>query len=301
MTSQTSSRELTQYKEPANLLRQFLQPQTFGKFAFYLMLAGIFFYTVFPFFWAVNTSLKTEQQAIQKTSYINTDPTLENYEAVFKNEQFTNALLNSTIVSSISVMLSLLIGSFAAYALGRVQFRGRMLMMYAVLAMTMFPQISILSGLFGIVRDFDLAGNILSLVISYPIFTLPFTIWVLTAFFKGLPGELEQAALVDGASPFQVFYRILLPLTMPALVTTGLLTFIAAWNEYLFALTFTSTNANSYTVPVSIALFSGEVSYQDPVAEVMAATVVVTVPLVILVLFFQRQIIGGLTAGAVKG
>lgn len=272
-----------------------------GKITFYILVGGIFIYTVFPFYWAFNTSIKTEQQAILPTKYIHDDPTFSNYEAVFNNEQFTNALLNSTIVSSISVVLSLVIGSFAAYALGRVRFRGRVFMMYAVLAMTMFPQISILSGLYGIVRELDLTGSVMSLVISYPIFTLPFTVWVLTAFFKGLPSELEQAALVDGASPFQVFYRILLPLTLPALVTTGLLTFIAAWNEYLFALTFTATNADSYTVPVSIALFSGEVAFQDPVAEIMAATVVVTIPLIVLVLIFQRQIVGGLTAGAVKG
>lgn len=295
--NQTTTHQTRVYKRKR--LDQFTD--LLGKITFYFLVGGIFIYTVFPFYWAFNTSIKSEQQAILPTKYLHDDPTLENYEAVFKNEQFTNALLNSTIVSSISVVLSLVVGSFAAYALGRVKFRGRVFMMYAVLAMTMFPQISILSGLYGIIRELDLSGNVLSLVVSYPIFTLPFTVWVLTAFFKGLPSELEQAALVDGASPFQVFYRILLPLTMPALVTTGLLTFIAAWNEYLFALTFTSTNADSYTVPVSIALFSGEVSFQDPVAEIMAATVVVTIPLIILVLIFQRQIIGGLTAGAVKG
>lgn len=282
--------------------QQFDARDFIGKVLFYIMIIAIFIFTVFPFYWAFNTSIKTEQEALQPVEeYIHSNPTGDNYEAVFNNDQFVTSLGNSAIVSTITVLLSLVVGSFAAYALGRVRFRGRTVMLYAVLAMTMFPQISILSGLFSIVRDFDLDGSILALIFSYPIFTLPFTIWVLTAFFAGLPGEIEQAALVDGATPFQTFRLILVPLTAPALVTTGLLAFIAAWNEYLFALTFTATNQDAQTVPVAIALFSGEVSFQDPVAEIMAATVVVTVPLLILVLVFQRQIIGGLTAGAVKG
>jgi len=273
-----------------------------GRILFYLMVFAVFVFTVFPFYWAFNTSIKTEQQALQPIDgYLHTDPTGINYEGVFNNDQFVTSLGNSAIVSSLTVLLCLVIGAFAAYALGRVRFRGRTMMLYAVLAMTMFPQISILSGLFSIVRDFDLDGSLAALIFSYPIFTLPFTIWVLTAFFKGLPGEIEQAALVDGATPFQTFRLVLVPLTTPALVTTGLLAFIAAWNEYLFALTFTATNQDAQTVPVAIALFSGQVNFQDPVAEIMAATVVVTVPLIVLVLFFQRQIIGGLTAGAVKG
>jgi len=196
---------------------------------------------------------------------------------------------------------ALVIGAFAAYALGRLQFRGRTLMLYAILAMTMFPQISILSGLFAIVIDLGLFGSLGALIVSYPLLTLPFTVWTLTSFFKGLPAELEQAALVDGASTFQTFYLILLPLTAPALVTTGLLSFISAWNEYLFALTFTTVNPSAQTVPVAIALFGGRVLRQDPIAEVMAASVVVTVPLIVLVLIFQRRIVEGLTAGAVKG
>src|SRR5690606_2996174 len=142
-----------------------------------------------------------------------------------------------------------------AYALGRLHFRGRTLMLYAVLAMTMFPQISILSGLFSIVRDLGLFGSLTSLIVTYPLITLPFTVWTLTTFFKGLPGELEQAALVDGATGFQTFYLILLPLTAPALVTTGLLSFISAWNEYLFALTFTTINPSAQTVLVCIEHF----------------------------------------------
>ncbi|MEZ4832730.1 MAG: carbohydrate ABC transporter permease [Caldilineaceae bacterium] len=144
-------------------------------------------------------------------------------------------------------------------------------------------------------------GAIASMILSYMIFTLPFTVWVLTSFFRGLPIEIMQSAQVDGASPFQTFYMILLPLTMPALVTTGLLAFIQSWNEYLFALTFTSIEPTARTVPVAIALFSGERAFQEPFGEIMAASVVVTVPLIILVLIFQQKIVEGLTAGAVKG
>ncbi len=268
---------------------------------FWLLVIIIAVYTLFPFYWALNSSFKTEQDIINPASYLPPHPTLINYQAVFSDDNFVRALGNSALVSSITVLLSLTIGSFAAYALGRLKFRGRTMMLYAVLAMTMFPQISVLSGMFAIVKDFGVFGSPMALLISYPIFTLPFTVWVLTSFFRGLPAEIEQAALVDGATTFQTFYRILLPLTAPALVTTGLLAFIAAWNEYLFALTFTITDPGSYTVPVAIALFSGKIAHQEPIAEVMAAAMVVTFPLLALVLVFQNRIVEGLTAGAVKG
>lgn len=268
---------------------------------FWLLIIVIAIYTLFPFYWALNSSFKTEQDIINPATYLPPHPTLINYQAVFSDDNFIRALGNSALVSSITVLLSLTVGSFAAYALGRLKFRGRTMMLYSVLAMTMFPQISVLSGLFAIVKDIGVFGSPLALIVSYPIFTLPFTVWVLTSFFRGLPGEIEQAALVDGATTFQTFYLILLPLTAPALVTTGLLAFIAAWNEYLFALTFTITDPGSYTVPVAIALFSGKIAHQEPIAEVMAAAMVVTFPLLALVLVFQNRIVEGLTAGAVKG
>ncbi len=273
--------------------------QTVG---FWALVIIIFLYTVFPFIWALNSSFKSEQ-AIQSspTEYIPSEPILRNYEGVFINDLFVRGLFNSAIVAIISVALSLVIGAFAAYALGRLEFKGRTPMLYLVLSMTMFPLISILSGLFVIVRELNVYGSIVSMLITYPIFTLPFTVWVLTSFFQGLPADLERAALVDGASPFQTFYMILLPLTAPALVTTGLLAFIAAWNEYLLALTFTTTTPEAQTVPVAIARFDGQFARQEPIAEVMAASVVVTIPLVILVLIFQNRIVEGLTAGAVKG
>lgn len=274
---------------------------TIGRIGFWILIILILIYTLFPFYWAINSSFKGENELFGAATYFPQHPTLINYQSVFSNDQFVKSLGNSALVAGSSTLLALAVGAFAAYALGRLRFRGRTLMLYAVLAMTMFPQISILSGVFSIVQQLGLYGTQSALIVTYPLITLPFTVWTLTSFFKGLPGEIEQAALVDGATAFQTFYMILLPLTAPALVTTGLLAFIAAWNEYLFALTFTVINPAAQTVTVAIALFGGQVTRQDPIAEIMAASVVVTIPLIALVLFFQRRIVEGLTAGAVKG
>jgi len=271
-----------------------------GRILFWLLVLAVAFYTIAPFIYAISISFRTNSQVLVAARYLPEDPSLVNYQNLFGDADFMRTMLNSAIVASVSVLFSLVVGSFAAYALGRVRFRGRMIVLYTVLAMTMFPQISILSGLFSIVNDLDIYGSTAALMFTYPIFTLPFTVWVLTSFFQGLPGEIEQAALVDGATPFQTFWRILVPLTAPALVTTGLLAFISAWNEYLFALTFTLVSKTSQTVPVAIANFGGY-GYEVPVADRAAATVVVTVPVLVLVLIFQRRIIEGLTAGAVKG
>jgi trehalose/maltose transport system permease protein len=276
------------------------------KIGFWIIVLIIIIYTLFPFYWMIVTSLKTEDQIFARADLVPASITFDNYRAVLAPDangenQFLLALFNSSVVASTSTLLALAIGSFAAYALGRLHFRGRTLMLYAVLAMTMFPQISILSGLFAITQELGVYGSLSALLVTYPIITLPFTVWTLTSFFKGLPGELEQAAYVDGATTFQTFYRILLPLTAPALITTGLLAFISAWNEYLFALTFTVVNPDQRTVPVAIALFSGTTIRQDPLNQIMAAAVVVTLPLIVLVLIFQRRIVEGLTAGAVKG
>lgn len=268
---------------------------------FYVIIFVIAFYALFPFYWAFSTSLKEENEMFSRASYVPREPSLVNYEAAFDNDNFLRSFLNSAFVSGSTAALAIVIGSFAAYALGRLQFRGRTVMLYAVLAMTMFPRISILSGLYRIVRDLDIYGTQFALIFSYPVFTLPFAVWVLTSFFRGLPREIEEAALVDGATTLQTFRLILLPLTAPALVTTGLLAFITSWNEYLYALNFTVTNADAQTVPVVIAQFTGEIARQEPIAEIMAAAMVVTLPLVLLVLIFQNRIVAGLTAGAVKG
>lgn len=258
-------------------------------------------YTLFPFYWAIVSSLTPANQLFNTpVRYFPAEPTTSSYAAVFRNANFIRAMGNSALVAGITVFLALVIGSFGAYALGRLKFRGRSLVLYTILSMTMFPAIAILGSLFTMVRALGIYNTPWALVLTYTTFTLPFTIWVLTNFFKSLPLELEQAAYVDGATPWQTFWLILLPLTAPGLVTTGLLAFINAWNEFLYALTFT-VDESKRTVPVAIALFSGQQQFEIPWGDIMAAAVVVTVPLVILVLFFQQRLVEGLTAGAVKG
>ncbi|MFW5993890.1 MAG: carbohydrate ABC transporter permease [Halanaerobiaceae bacterium] len=275
---------------------------------FILVLAIIIVYLLFPFYWAVNSSLKNEAQ-LQMTPAtmiprnpvtFEMQPTFRNYQAIFTSGEFLLGLRNSGIVAAAVVTLSLVVGSFAAFALGKLRFKGKNPSLYVILAMTMFPQVTVLAGLYAVITSLGLRA-LPSMILSYMIFTLPFTTWVLTSFFKDLPIEIMQSAQVDGASPFQTFYMILLPLTAPALVTTGLLAFIQSWNEYIFALTFTSIEPSARTVPVAISLFSGEVARQEPFGEIMAAAVIVTIPIVILVIIFQKKIVAGLTAGAVKG
>lgn len=275
--------------------------QILKRLFFYAMVLFIALYVLFPFYWALTTSFKTESEMFNRATYLPQNPTLKNYRYVLANDQFMLSMRNSALVSGLTSVLALIVGSFGAYAIGRLKFKGRMALMYLVLSMTMFPSISILSGLYTIVRELGLFGTPFALILTYPVFTLPFTVWVLTSFFKGLPAEIEQAALIDGATYFQTFRLILLPLTAPALVTTGLLSFVTSWNEYLFALNFTLTNPTAQTVPVTIAKFTGIDAMQEPIAEIMAAAMFVTIPLVLLVLIFQRRIVAGLTAGAVKG
>ncbi len=282
-----------------------MRGRTVGKVVrdllFWALILLIIFYTLFPFYWAVVSSITPANQLFTTPlRYFPANPTLNSYRTVFSNPDFIRALGNSVLVAGTTVLLSLLIGSFGAYALGRMRFRGRSAMLYLVLSMTMFPAIAILGALFTMVRGLGIYNTPWALVMTYMTFALPFTVWVLSNFFRSLPAELEQAAYVDGATTFQTFYLILLPLTAPGLVTTGLLTFISAWNEFLYALTFTLT-PNARTVPPAIALFSGAQEFEIPWGDIMAAAVVVTVPLVVLVLVFQQRLVEGLTAGAVKG
>lgn len=278
---------------------------------FYALVVVIFIYALFPFFWALRSAFTPESDLFSTPlQYIPDNPTLDNFRNAIEADFFRRALLNSAIVASSVTLLSLAIGSLAAYALGRFRFRGRSFVMYLMLSMTIFPQIAILGALYTMIRGFSvgpidfpqLYDSVWALVFTYLIFTLPFTVWVLTSFMQALPGDLEEAAYVDGATPFQVFYKVLLPLILPGLVTTGLLAFIAAWNEYLFALSFIQ-DPNKYTVPIAITSFVGESgsSFQQPWGTIMAATVIVTLPLVALVLMLQKRILAGLTAGAVKG
>jgi trehalose/maltose transport system permease protein len=267
--------------------------------AFYLLVAVIVVIAVFPFYYAIITSLKSGT-ALFEIDYWPRTFSLNNYIVVFTTGTFLRNLLNSLFVSASVVVISLFLGVTAAYALARVRFRGRGVLLLVILSVSMFPQLAVLAGLFELVRTFGLYNSPFALIFSYMIFTLPFTVWVLTTFVRDLPLEIEEAAIVDGATPWIIITRVFLPLMWPALVTTGLLAFIGAWNEFLFALTFTSNNEQR-TVPVAIALLSGSSQFEIPWGNIMAASVIVTVPLVVLVLIFQRKIISGLTAGGVKG
>jgi trehalose/maltose transport system permease protein len=269
------------------------------KSLFFVLVVAIVLYAVFPFYYAIVTSLKTGTELFRADLFpFSLD--FDNYVGVFRDNPFATNIWNSVLVASATVALSLFLGVTAAYALARIRFRGRGLLLFAVLGVSMFPQVAVLSGMFQLIRGLGLYNHLPALVLSYMIFTLPFTVWVLTTFMRELPKELEEAAILDGASPWMILTRVFMPLMWPALVTTGLLAFIAAWNEFLFALTFTLTN-EMRTVPVGIALMSGASSHELPWGNIMAASVIVTVPLVVLVLVFQRRIVSGLTAGAVKG
>ena len=266
---------------------------------FYLLVVVIIVFNLFPFVWALLSSYRPSAELFS-TKLLPTQLTLAHYQAVFKDARFVAGLINSIIVAGCTVLIALGLGSLCAYALGRLPFRFKGPVLYLVLTMTMFPTIAVLSGLFVMLKTLSLFNTRQGLIVTYLIFTMPFTIWVMTQYFRSLPRELEEAAYVDGASPLKVFWDILLPLTVPGLVSTGLLAFIAAWNEFLFALTFTVTDTMK-TVPVVISQFSGSSSFEQPWGSIMAGSMVVTIPLVILVMVFQYRIVEGLTSGAVKG
>jgi trehalose/maltose transport system permease protein len=283
-----------------------------AKVPFWILILAIFVYALFPFYWALRSAFMPATELFNTPiKYFPTDPTLANFREVLSSNFFQRALLNSTLVAGSVTLMSLAIGSLAAYALGRFRFHGRTFVLYLMLSMTIFPQIAILGALYTMISGFHIVWFInfpklydtpWALIFTYVIFTLPFTIWVLTSFMRGLPGDLEEAAYVDGATPLQVFYKVLLPLIAPGLVTTGLLAFIAAWNEYLYAVSFIQSPSH-YTVPVAIVSFTakGGNAFQVPWGQIMAATVVVTLPLIAATLVLQRRILAGLTAGAVKG
>ncbi|MGL6211477.1 MAG: carbohydrate ABC transporter permease [Paracoccaceae bacterium] len=266
---------------------------------FYALVVVIVLFAIFPFYYAIVTSFATGTRMFE----INYWPTVfdwSNYEAVLGGRTFPRNILNSVFIATTTVVFALFLAVTASYALARVRFRGRGLLLMTILAVSMFPQIAVLAGLFELIRFLGLFNTPFALILSYTIFTLPFTVWVLTTFMRDLPIEIEEAAIVDGATPFVIITKVFLPLLWPALVTTGLLAFIGAWNEFLFALTFTSSETTR-TVPVAIALLSGASQQEIPWGPIMAASVIVTVPLIILVLIFQRKIVAGLTAGGVKG
>jgi len=267
--------------------------------AFYTLVIAIVVVSVFPFYYAILTSLKSGT-AIFRITYLPVDFSLENYRTVMTGRGFIRSVINSVFIAGTTVLLALFLAVTASYALSRVRFRGRALLLVTILGVSMFPQIAVLAGLFELVRFLGIYNTPWAMVLSYTIFTLPFTVWVLTTFMRDLPVEIEEAAIIDGATPWIIITRVFMPLLWPALVTTGLLAFIGAWNEFLFALTFTISDTQR-TVPVAIALLSGASEQEVPWGPIMAASVMVTVPLIVLVLVFQRKIVAGLTAGGVKG
>lgn len=256
-------------------------------------------YALFPFYWAIVTSLKPGGDLFKVEAWP-AHLTMANYANVLREGSFIQSVVNSVIVSGMTVVAALVISTLASFSLGRVSFRGRSLILMTVLSVSMFPQIAVLSGMFELIRYLGLYNDLTGLALCYMILVLPFTVWVLTSFMRSLPKEIEEAAIMDGCGPLKIIFRVFLPIMRPAIATTGLLAFIAAWNEFLFALTFT-LSAEKRTVPVAIAMLSGASQYDLPWGNIMAASVLVTLPLVLLVLVFQRHIVSGLTAGAVKG
>lgn len=265
----------------------------------WVAVAAIVLFCLFPFYWLLNTSLKTGPD-LSTSALIPPSPTLANFESIFRDSNFTTALKNSAIVSLVTTALALIVGSFCAYALARLRIRFKFLILAVVLTITTFPQITIAAPIFKLWRDIGLYNTIPGLVIPYLTFALPLAIYILTSFFREIPKDLEEAALVDGATNFQAFYKVVVPLAAPGLATAGILTFIAAWNEFLLAITLTSST-NARTVPAAIAFFTGSTQFEQPLGTISAASVTISVPLILMVLLFQKRIVAGLTAGAVKG
>jgi len=274
-------------------------PKTGTPWWLWVAVAAIVIFCLFPFYWLMNISLKS-QADLSGSALFPPNPTLDSYEAIFRNSDFTRALLNSAIVALVTTMLSLVFGSFCAYALARLRFKGKFFILGAVLSITTFPAIAIAAPIFKLWTDIGLFDTIPGLIIPYITFTLPLAIYILTSFFKEIPKDLEEAALVDGATNFQAFYKVVIPLAAPGLATAGILTFIFAWNEFLLAVTLTST-PDARTVPAAIAFFTGSTQFEDPIGTISAASVIISIPLVLMVLLFQKRIVAGLTAGAVKG
>ena len=274
---------------------------TAAKVRSYIGIVLIVLFCLAPFYWMIVTSFREVDFTFDNTPWP-THVTLDNYRTVFDTSlgnHFARALLNSAIIGVCTTILAVMFGVFAAYALARLDFRGKFVVLGVVLGASMFPGVALLTPLFQLFTNIGWIGTYQALIIPDISFALPLTIYVLTAFFAEMPWELEQAALVDGATPGQAFRKIILPLAAPGLFTTAILAFIAAWNEFLLASQLSSDRTQPVTV--AIASFTGSQPHQEPYTAVMAAGTVVTVPLVILVLILQRRIVAGLTAGGVKG
>ena len=254
---------------------------------------------LFPFYYAIITSLRSGQNLFNVV-WLPNELNWSNYITALMDNGIARSLFNSAVVATLTVGLCLLVSITAAFALSRIHFKGRKYLLFTILCVSMFPQVAVLSGMFELVRFMGLYDSLGALVLSYTTFSLPFTIWVLTTFMKAIPKELEEAAIVDGASTWTIISRIFAPIMGPSLVTTGLLAFIGAWNEFMFALTFV-ISADKRTVPVAIGMMQGSSQFELPWGAIMASSVIVTLPIVAVVLIFQRRIVSGLTNGAVKG
>ena len=259
----------------------------------------VILYAVIPLLWIISLSFKS-QATVLDGNFIPQEWTLENYKGIFKTSAFTSALINSIGIGLITTLIAVVLGTMAAYAVARLDFPGKKVLIGAALLIAMFPQISLVTPLFNIERRLGLFDTWPGLILPYITFALPLAIYTLSAFFREIPWELEKAAKMDGATPWQAFTRVIAPLAAPGVVTAAILVFIFAWNDLLLALSLTSTE-RAITAPVAIANFTGSSQFQEPTGSIAAAAVVITIPIIIFVLFFQRRIVAGLTSGAVKG
>jgi multiple sugar transport system permease protein len=258
----------------------------------------VLLYALIPVAWITSLSFKTPDEVADRKFY--SGFSFDNYDVVFSDDTFIAALINSIGIAGIATLISIVLAAMAAYATSRLDFTGKALILSGALAVAMFPPISIVGSLFDMWRAIGIYDTWIGLIIPYMTFTLPLAIYTLSAFFREIPWELEQAAQVDGATPFQAFRKIIVPLAAPGVFTAAILVFIFAWNDFIFANTLTSTD-NARTVPAALAFFTGASQFEQPIGAIAAASVVVTIPIIIMVLIFQRRIVAGLTAGAVKG
>ncbi len=256
-------------------------------------------YALIPVLWIVSLSFKTTG-TVTDGSFIPKKWTFDNYKGIFDTSAFTSALINSIGIGLITTLIAVVLGTVAAYAVARLDFPGKKLFIGAALLIAMFPQISLVTPLFNIERAVGLFDTWPGLILPYITFALPLAIYTLSAFFREIPWELEKAAKMDGATPAQAFRKVIAPLAAPGIVTAAILVFIFAWNDLLLAISLTSTE-NSITAPVAISSFTGDSQFEEPTGSIAAAAVVITIPIIIFVLFFQRRIVAGLTSGAVKG
>ena len=262
---------------------------------------AIVVYSFFPLLWMISLSLKPPSDIVSgEPQFLPTSWSFENFTQVFGQPLFTRALINSIGISLIATLLSVIVAMFAAYAIARLDFPGKKVLLSLALGIAMFPQAALVGPLFNMWRNIGIYDTWIGLIIPYLTFALPLSIWTMSAFFRQIPWEMEQAAQVDGATSWQAFRKVIVPLAAPGVFTTAILTFFFCWNDFLVAISLTSTN-NARTVPAALAFFQGASMFESAVPYVMAASVVVTIPVVILVLAFQRRIVAGLTAGAVKG